>query len=266
MRKPLDEPFPIDPALRDAYERNGFVRVARVFEAETLDRYGAAISSEVERRNAITAPLEQRDTYHKAFLQVTNLWRTDDVAREFVFGKRLAGIAAALLGVPRVRLYHDQALYKEAGGGITPWHADQFYWPLSSDKTITAWVPLQPTPLEMGPIAFAAGSQRMVFGRNLEIGDRSERSLAKALTSGRFREDAAPFELGDVSFHSGWTFHHTGRNATARPRAVMTIIYMEDGIRLAPSQRPQHELDREAFMPGVREGNVVDSPLNPVLN
>lgn len=266
MRKPLDEPFAIDAALRDAYEQNGFVRIGRVFDTGTFDRYGAAISSEVVRRNAITAPLEQRDTYHKAFLQVTNLWRTDDIAREFVFGKRLAGIAAALLGVPRVRLYHDQALYKEAGGGITPWHADQFYWPLSSGKTITAWVPLQPTPLEMGPIAFAAGSQRMVFGRDLEIGDRSERSLAKTLASGRFLEDAAPFELGEVSFHCGWTFHHTGKNATASPRAVMTIIYMEDGIRLIPPQRPQHELDREAFMPGVREGNVVDSPLNPVLN
>ena len=58
-----------------------------------------------------------------------------------------------------VRMYHDQALYKEAGGGITPWHADQYYWPLETDKTITAWIPLQATPLEMGPLEFSAGSQ-----------------------------------------------------------------------------------------------------------
>lgn len=63
-----------------------------------------------------------------------------------------------LLGVSRVRLYHDQAFYKEPEGGITPWHADQFYWPLSDDRAITAWVPLQKTPLAMGPIAFAAGA------------------------------------------------------------------------------------------------------------
>lgn len=266
MRKRLDEPFAFHPTLRETYERDGFVRVKNVFSTEVLAHYGNAISSEVVRRNAITAPLEERDTYHKAFLQVTNLWRTDDRAREFAFGKRLAGIATALLGVARVRLYHDQALYKEPGGGITPWHADQFYWPLSSNKTITAWVPLQPTPLEMGPIAFAAGSHRMQFGRDLEIGDESERSLGKALAEGKFREDAAPFDLGEVSFHSGWTFHHTGNNATDRPRAVMTVIYMEDGIRVAPPQRKQHYVDWEAFMPGVLEGDVVDSPLNPVLN
>lgn len=265
-RARLDEPLALDPALRDLYERDGFVRVKKVFDADVLREYGAAISSEVVRRNAITAPLNERDTYHKAFLQVTNLWRTDDAAREFVFGRRLAGMAASLLGVERVRLYHDQALYKEPGGGITPWHADQFYWPLSSNKTITAWVPLQPTPLEMGPIAFAAGSHRMQFGRDLEIGDESERSLRKALEAGRFREDAAPFEQGEVSFHSGWTFHHTGSNATRDARAVMTVIYMEDGIRLARPQRKQHYLDWQAFMPGVLEGNVVDSPLNPVLN
>ncbi|MBV8689372.1 MAG: phytanoyl-CoA dioxygenase family protein [Candidatus Eremiobacteraeota bacterium] len=51
-----------------------------------------------------------------------------------------------------MRLYHDQALIKEPGAGYTPWHADQFYWPLDSAKTITAWVPLRAVPLEMGPI------------------------------------------------------------------------------------------------------------------
>ena len=218
------------------------------------------------RRNTNTAPIDARDTYHKAFLQVTNLWRTSEAARRFVFERRLADLAAQLLGVERVRLYHDQALYKEPGGGITPWHADQFYWPLSSERTITAWVPLQATPLEMGPLAFAAGSHRLEFGRDLAISDESERSLRKALESGRFREVNEPFELGEVSFHSGWTFHHTGPNESKQARAVMTVIYMEDGIRLAEPTRKQHYADWEAFMPGVKPGEVVDSPLNPVLN
>jgi ectoine hydroxylase-related dioxygenase (phytanoyl-CoA dioxygenase family) len=260
------EPITLDVSLVDAYERDGFVKIKNVFDAETLEYFREHISAEVIRRNTNTAPLDERDTYHKAFLQVTNLWRTSEVAREFVFGKRLASLAAQLLRVERVRLYHDQALYKEPGGGITPWHADQFYWPLSSDKTITAWVPLQATPLEMGPLAFAAGSHRMEFGRDFEISDESERSLRRALESGRFKEVNEPFELGEVSFHSGWTFHHTGANTSAQARAVMTVIYMEDGIRLIEPARKQHYADWEAFMPGVQPGEVVDSPLNPVLN
>ena len=255
----------VDPQIIDAYERDGFVKIKNVFDAQTLAYYREHISREVVLRNTNVAPIEARTTYQKAFLQVTNLWLTNDVAREFVFSKRLASLAAQLLQVERVRLYHDQALYKEPGGGITPWHADQFYWPLSSDKTITAWVPLQATPLEMGPLAFAAGSQRMSFGRDLEISDESERSLRKALESGRFKEVNEPFELGEVSFHSGWTFQHTGANTSDSPRAVMTVIYMEDGIRLIEPERKWHYADWEAFMPGVQPGEIVDSPLNPVL-
>jgi ectoine hydroxylase-related dioxygenase (phytanoyl-CoA dioxygenase family) len=265
-REAINRPITIDPSYREAYERDGFVKIKRVFDDAVLAYYGEHISSEVVRRNTNLAPMEERDTYHKAFLQITNLWCTNEIAYEFVLGKRLASIAAQLLGVERVRLYHDQALYKEPGGGITPWHADQFYWPLSSEKTITAWVPLQATPLEMGPLAFAAGSHRMAFGRDIEISDESERSLRRALDTGRYREVNEPFEAGEVSFHSGWTFHHTGANTSDRPRAVMTIIYMEDGIRLIEPQRKQHYADWEAFMPGIEPGEVVDSPLNPVLN
>ena len=249
-----------------AYQRDGFVRIKALLHPELLEYFGPQISAEVVKRNTQTEPLDQRDTYHKAFLQITNLWRTNDAAKEFVFGKRLASAAARLLGVERVRLYHDQALYKEPGGGMTPWHCDQFYWPLDSDRTITAWVPLQATPILMGPIAFAAGSHSMTFGRDLEISDESERSLRDAITKKRYREDVAPFEFGDVSFHSGWTFHHTGPNCTDRPRAVMTVIYMADGIRLSEPTRKQHYADWEAFMPGVKPGEVVCSELNPILN
>jgi len=265
-RSALAQPLSLDPRIRAEYRRDGFVKVRGVFDAETLAYYREHISAEVVRRNTNTSGLEARDTYHKAFLQVTNLWRTSAVAREFVFSKRLAFIAAQLLGVEHVRLYHDQALYKEPGGGITPWHADQFYWPLSSNQTVTAWVPLQATPLEMGPLAFAAGSHRMEFGRDLEISDESERRLREALNDGRYREVKAPFKLGEVSFHSGWTFHHTGANTSGTPRAVMTVIYMADGIRLIEPTRKQHFADWQAFMPGVQPGEVVDSPLNPVLN
>ena len=54
-----------------------------------------------------------------------NLWEQDADIHRFAFGKRLARIAADLMGVRGVRLYHDQALSKQPGGGPTPYHADQ---------------------------------------------------------------------------------------------------------------------------------------------
>ncbi|MBV8689299.1 MAG: phytanoyl-CoA dioxygenase family protein, partial [Candidatus Eremiobacteraeota bacterium] len=257
----LDSVPKLEEATIGAFERDGFVRIKSLLSAHLLDHFGPQISQEVARRNPITVPLDERDTYHRAFIQVTNLWRTSDIAKAFVFSKCLASAAAMLLRVPRVRLYHDQALIKEPGGGYTPWHADQFYWPLDSAKTITAWVPLQTVPLEMGPIAFARGSHTMTFGRDLEISDESERRMRSMLLNGSYPEDAAAFDLGDVSFHSGWTFHHTGPNKTDQPRAVMTIIYMADGIRLISPQRSEHYADWEAFMPGIQPGEIVNSKL-----
>ena len=192
-----------------------------------------------------------------------NLWTISEEIKEFVFGKRLARIAAELMGATGVRIYHDQALYKEAGGGITPWHADQYYWPVSSDKITTAWVPLQDTPQEMGPIAFCEKSHRFQNGRDLEISGESELTLKEALKT--FSMEDSGLELGDVSFHSGWTFHRAGSNTTDRPRAVMTMIYMDENMTLAAPKNKNQVIDSERWCPGVQTGEMVASPLNPVL-
>ena len=261
----LDRPYPITDDQIDAFRRDGFVRLKQVFSAEELEHYGAEITRLTMALNKQTRPIEERSTYGKAFLQITNLWEHGGEAREFVFGKRLAGIAAALLEVDGVRLYHDQSLYKEAGGGMTPAHADQFYWPLASDRSITAWVPLQAVPAEMGPVGFYAGSQRFEFGRDLPISDESEQLVTAEMERQGFPLIDDPFELGEVSFHSGWTFHRAGPNRTDHPRAVMTIIYMDRDVRLkAPSNRNQ-QIDWDVWCPGAKIGEVIDTPRNPVL-
>ncbi len=44
-------------------------------------------------------PLEDDEAYASAFIQVINLWLNNEACREFVFGRRLAKIAADLLQV-----------------------------------------------------------------------------------------------------------------------------------------------------------------------
>lgn len=192
-----------------------------------------------------------------------NLWRRDEAVRRLVFARRLARIAAELMGCRGVRLYHDQALFKEPGGGHTPWHADQHYWPLASDRCCTAWIPLQDTPSEMGPLAFASGSQRIRAGRELAISDESEHVLGQRLRDLPVEEE--PYALGDVTFHAGWTFHRAGANRSGRMRAVMTVIYLDVDMRVAPPANRQQEGDLHQWMPGAVPGGPADTPLNPVL-
>ena len=258
----LDRPYALDAGTIETFRANGFVRLKEVFSTEELGRYAPEIERLTLAKEA--RPLEERSTYGKAFLQVTNLWEQSEAARQFVFGKRLARIAAELLDVDGVRLYHDQSLMKEAGGGFTPAHADQYYWPLASDRVVTAWVPLQAVPEEIGPIGFYAGSHRFEFGRDLPISDESEARIGAEMERQGFALVDQPFELGEVSFHSGWTFHRARPNRADCPRSVMTIIYMDRDMRLeAPSAGQQ--ADRDAFCPGVEVGEVIASSKNPVL-
>lgn len=259
----LDSSYQITKEQVSFYNENGYIKLKQVLSAELLEHYRQRVQARVAELSADAVPLEQRSTYGKAFLQIMNLWTESNDVKEFVFGKRLARIAAELMQVSGVRIYHDQALYKEAGGGITPWHADQYYWPVSSDRMITAWVPLQRTPLEMGPLAFCAKSHRLPIGRDLEISDESETTLQQALST--FTIEDSEFDLGELSFHSGWTFHRAGANSTTRAREVMTVIYMDETMTLAEPKNKDQANDVERWCPGVKVGQVVASPLNPVV-
>lgn len=263
--KTLAPPYELSQVQIDFYQKNRFIKLKNVFDAETLGHYNDLITKQVEKMNTVTTKVDERDTYGKAFLQLFNLWRENDEVKDFVFSQRLAKIAADLMQCEGVRMYHDQALFKEGGGGITPWHADQYYWPLSSDKTVTAWIPLQEVKLEMGPLEFSAASHQIVEGRDLKIGDDSEKLMGEKLRVTNFGHVIEPFDLGEVSFHSGWVFHRAGANVTDQVRKVMTVIYMDKDMVLQQPTNKNQENDWHTWCPGTKVGEVIDSELNPVL-
>jgi ectoine hydroxylase-related dioxygenase (phytanoyl-CoA dioxygenase family) len=261
----IDAHYPLRPDQIAFFRSNGFIKLKNVFAAGTIAAYAAEITRQTIALNTQRKPLEERSTYDRAFLQVMNLWEHSPTVREFVFGKRLARIAAELLEVDGVRLYHDQSLYKEPGGGITPAHADQYYWPLASNRTVTAWIPLQPVPEQMGPLAFFAGSQAVEFGRDLGISDESERQITANMQAHGFPIVSEPFDLGEVSFHLGWTFHRAGANTSTRPRSVMTIIYMDKDMRLKAPDNDMQRSDWATWCPGAVAGEPIRTPKNPLL-
>lgn len=247
------------------YQKNGFIKLKEVFSKEEIAFYNYVISKNVEELNSMEIPIEERDTYGKAFLQLFNLWQEDQKIEELIFSKRLAQIATNLMQVEGVRLYHDQALFKEPSGGITPWHADQYYWPLSSDKAVTAWIPLQNIPLEMGPLEFSAGSQTLLYGRELSISDESEKAIGEKIRLHNFEHIIEPYEIGEVSFHSGWVFHRAGANTTGEMRKVMTIIYMDKNMELKEPKNSGQLNDWNTWCPGASVNEVIQTHLNPIL-
>ena len=265
VKAALDANYSVTPAQVKYFSENGFIKIKNIFDASVIDYMNIVISKEVDRLNNQQIPLEERDTYGKAFLQIMNLWTHTTVVKDIVFSKKIAQIATGLMQTTGVRLYHDQALFKEPKGGHTPWHADQYYWPLDTENTVTAWIPLQATPLNYGPLEFSAGSNKLTAGRDKQISDESQAFLEAELKRHAFNHVVEPFDVGEISFHRGWLYHRAGPNVSGNMRKVMTMIYMDIDTVLKSPENHNQQADWDTWCPGAIVGEVVNTPLNPVL-
>jgi ectoine hydroxylase-related dioxygenase (phytanoyl-CoA dioxygenase family) len=265
IKAALDANYSVTPAQVKYFSENGFIKIKNIFEPAVIDYMNIVISKEVDRLNNQQIPLEERDTYGKAFLQIMNLWTHTSAVKDIVFSKKIAQITTGLMQTAGVRLYHDQALFKEPKGGHTPWHADQYYWPLDTENTVTAWIPLQATPLNYGPLEFSAGSNKLTAGRDKQISDESQAFLEAELKRNAFNHVVEPFDVGEISFHRGWLYHRAGPNVSGNMRKVMTMIYMDKDTVLKTPENHNQQADWDTWCPGATVGEIVNTPLNPVL-
>ena len=265
MLPKLEDPYPLTSDAIVAFARDGHVCVRGLASAAEVAAYRPLIDQATMQHRYDERPLEQRDTYGRAFVQSPNLWRREAPIAGFTLARRFARVAAALMGVAGVRLYHDQALYKEPGGGYTPWHQDQTYWPLDSNHTITLWMPLVDIPAEVGSMRFASGSHRFGDLGKAGIGDDSQ-AYFEALIAQRGFTVATHGALcaGDATFHAGWTIHGAAANPSTTMRSVMTIIYFADGVRVAKPTDFQRG-DLKYWLADIAPGELARGPKNPLV-
>ena len=263
----LKEDYLLKDEQIESFRHNGHVLLRSVAKPEEIDAYRPIINKAAYRYNTENRKMQDRDTYGKAFLQITNLWEVDNDVKKFTLAKRFANIAAELLGVGKVRVYHDQALYKEPGGGHTPWHQDQYYWPLDTSNTVTMWMPLIDISQEMGMLTFASGSHKEGFLENVPISDESEEVLKRYIDSHNYLiESPDQMKAGDATWHAGWTLHSApGNGSGSVTREVITIIYFADGAKVTEPQNKHQEDDRKRWLRGLMPGSLAASDLNPLV-
>lgn len=263
----LDSDYALTPDQIAGYQKNGFALLRGLASPEETAAYRTVLSGITDEFATNYPPLEKRDTYGKAFIQLGNLWEQSPDAAKFSLARRFAKVAAELMGVEGVRLYHDQALYKEPSGGHTPWHQDQQYWPLDGAKCVTLWMPLVDCSAEMGTMRFAAGSQALGYLGPLNISDDSEKQLSDLVAESGFPiEYAGDMKAGDATFHNGWTIHGAPGNASATTtREVMTVIYVADGATITEPDSGSRKNDLARWFPGLQPGDLAASKLNPLL-
>ena len=140
----LAEPYPLDREQVEQYREHGFVKLEQVISGEPLRYFREVIGYAVGHYfvEDDRAPRDKR-VYERSFLQAFNLGPIYPAIRPFAHAFRFADLARRLMGIDGVRLWFDQALYKQPGGRLTAYHKDAAFWPVQpAAHTTTIWVAL----------------------------------------------------------------------------------------------------------------------------
>ncbi|HEU4655547.1 MAG TPA: phytanoyl-CoA dioxygenase family protein [Steroidobacteraceae bacterium] len=148
----------------------------------------------------------------------------------------IGAMAARLARTTAVRLFHDQLLFKPPGssvdGGAIGWHTDKSYWQTcSSEKMLTAWIPLHDCTAEMGSLAVFDGSHRWAHSDDLSNFAMRQQGPADAQVRQRYgSQEPTVLELrrGQVSFHHCRTVHGSKANLSALPRIACAVHFQDD--------------------------------------
>ncbi len=263
----------IDQATLNTYRTDGAVALRNIIAPEWIARLREGVAENM----AQPGPFAKRYTPEGGpglfFGDYCN-WQRIEAYRAFFFDSPLKHTAAALMGSPKVNLYHEHVLVKEPGTKEkTPWHHDQPYYPIDGEDIISFWIPLDPVEQRTCP-EYIAGSHR--WGRWFTPARFADLKAHATAQDARF-EPPPDFEaeraqhrilawelaVGDcIAFH-GLTVHGAPENmSTHRRRAFSARFTGADArfvLRSGFMSPPPPERD------GPLPGAPLDSAVFPVL-
>jgi len=255
---PLDGDYPLTQDQVEAFRENGFVYLPNLCSPEEVAYYRQSIVRATYAHNEERRPLAERDAFRKLALQTMQIRYHDPAVMAFVAARRFGKIAAELLGVRGVRIYHDQSLFKEPGAGvtnITPWHQDLYYWPFNEGTVCGMWMPLIDVTAEMGNMRFVKGSHRHGYLGDHHISDESQAVYDRWIAEHDGQVvDVVPMRAGDATFHHGWCVHGARPNQSNTMREAMVVAYYADGMRVGKANNVAKVRNLEAFLDNLPEG------------
>jgi ectoine hydroxylase-related dioxygenase (phytanoyl-CoA dioxygenase family) len=263
--------LPMTAETAAAFTRDGVVCVRSVFDPDEL----AAAVRAIEAVLADPGPLAQVASGSDDpgfFTEDFRRWQDIPEIEQLARHSRVPAIAAALLGTPQVRFYHDHVLVKEGRTRQrTPWHQDQPYYNVDG-RGVSAWIPVDPVPAA-GCLELIAGSHSgpWLLPRTFLSNEARwfpEGSLAELpdIEADRGSFDIRRFDLapGDAVFFDFLTVHGAPGFPFDTRRRVLSLRYLSAEVRHAPRRWPTSppfaDLDAE-----LAAGAVMDHPLFPVV-
>ena len=247
----------------DQYQTDGFLLVEDFFTADEMDSYGESVDAAVAYRTSDDhRKLSDKNLYEQTFDQCMRLWEDRPDVTPFTFHPKLCAAAAALMQTDRIRLWHDQALYKAPGGRKTDAHLDYPFWPVVEQDLVSVWIPFQDVAPDGGMMSYVQGSHRIGYTEFVDIGQLHGGEAFDLLKEPQIAElplIPVPARKGSAIFHHACTIHAADSNETDATRRVFTMAYMKDGLHRSRDE-DYFSLDRD----NVRTGDEIVGPGHPV--
>ena len=212
---PATEPTTLSAAQKEAFDRDGFVVLDDVVDADLLDAVVAELDAEEARVDRFLASqpderfsIAERGALTFALHPVTR----SDAAQRLARHPTLLGACADLVG-PDVNLYWDQAVYKKPEKPRPfPWHQDTGYTYTDPQHYLTCWLSLNGATIDNGCPWVAAGGVPLrhvaaPLGRPVARSAVRRRNRVRRLVP-------AVVPAGGAVVFSSVTPHQTGPNVT----------------------------------------------------
>ncbi len=215
----------------DAYRRDGYIVIERLFDTATLDGLRHAIADFQERARHVPASNELFDVgpdhspENPSLRRIKHPTRQDPIFDAIMRNPLLLDPVSQLLG-GTVRFDHSKLNFKPAGGNAQiDWHQDWAFYPHTNDDLLAVGIMVEDCTAENGPLMVIPGSHRGplynhhsngIFVGAIELADvGAEADRAVELT--------AP--AGSVSIHHVRTLHASRNNTTASERPLLLLGY-----------------------------------------
>lgn len=219
----VTSPKVVSRELIEQFNRDGYVKGLRVFDAESTARNRQYFDALLAKVLAAGGDSYSISTAHLKYGYVYDL----------ITNSRIVDCVADILGSNIIGWGSHFFCKMPKDGKAVAWHQDASYWPLTPSKTVTVWLAIDDADRENACMKFIAGSQN--FGhltyRPSDEADHNvlNQSIDNAEQYGTVVYDE--LQAGEFSIHSDLLLHGSEANLSDRRRCGLTLRYCTPDVR-----------------------------------
>jgi phytanoyl-CoA hydroxylase len=246
-------------ALKESYQRDGFLHIPQFINAQELDEIEIHVNHIIQQ---VVPQMPKQDAMYEDYdrresLKQVNVPLADTPLPlvELRQSEKVQGLATALLGDQAVPQSIELFIKPPKLGTPTPPHQDGFYFCLEPDLALTLWLALDDMDDENGTLHYIAGShthgilshsasQVLGFSQGVQAGDLTPFG----------REVTCYLRRGDLLIHNSSTIHRASGNPSNRLRRALAMVYYGKSTQrdMEKYRRYQESVQNQQESMGVR--------------